>query len=155
MINTRFIAAQVITKVLQGKSLGDVLQKECINIESLRDKAFIQTICYGVCRDYSRLNFVLHQLLKKPLPPKEKEIHALLLVGLYQLMAMRVPAHAAISETVNASKQLDKPWASGLTNAILREYERRKEAITNQIETNEEAKYDHPTWFIKAIKKLG
>ena len=37
---------------------------------------------------------------------KDSDVHALLLVGLYQLMEMRVPEHAAVSETVNATENL-------------------------------------------------
>lgn len=155
MSHSRLIAARTIAGVLKGQSLSTVLTQQLTTItpiNSSRDKAFVQMLCYGVCRFYPQLEFILNLLLTKPLPVKEYDVHALLLVGLYQLMYMRVPPHAALSETVNALRLLKKPWARGLTNAILREYLRSKDSLKDKIKTQEEAYYAHPQWMIDAIK---
>ena len=115
-MNTRLIAARVISNVLQdGKSLNTALDNALLSVESTKDKAFIQALCYGVCRYFYRLSFILNELLDKPI--KDSEINALALVGLYQLNYMRVKQHAAVSETVLAAKK--KPWAKSLVNALL------------------------------------
>ncbi len=151
MMNSRLIAAQIIARVFEGQSLADALHLDNINNE--RDRAFIQALCYGVCRFYYRLDFILQQLLKKPLPLKEQTLHALLLVGLYQITGMRIPAHAAVAETVNATIKLKKPWAKGLVNAILREYLRREAVFDDLIKQDMEAYYAHPQWLIDAIQQ--
>lgn len=148
----RLIAARIIDDVTNGHSLSDLLAPSLKNINDSRDRAFVQALCYGVCRYYSRLDVILSHLLKKPMKAKDSDVHALLLVGLYQLTNMRVPPHAAVTETVNASEGLNKPWARGLLNAILREYLRRKESIDANINEDIESEYAHPQWWIAAIK---
>lgn len=153
MINLRLVAARVIDEVTQGRSLSDCLETSLSTILDARDRAFVQALCYGVCRFYTSLDVVLSYLLKKPLKAKDSDIHALLLVGLYQLMYMRIPSYAALSETVNAVLSLNKSWAKGLANAVLREYLRQKEQMDEKLKSDPEAHYAHPIWWIDAIKK--
>lgn len=150
--NLRFLAAKIICAVTDGRSLSDVLDTQLKILKESRDRAFVQAVCFGVCRYYSRLDFVLSKLLKKPMKAKESLLHALLLVGIYQLMEMRVPPHAAVAETVNATAELNKPWARGFVNAILREYLRVQEEIKAKIQSDPEAEYAHPIWWIESIK---
>ncbi len=117
-----------------------------------RDDGFTQAICYGVCRNFFRLDFFLQQLLEKPLKQKDKVIYCLLLMGLYQLTEMRVPTHAAVSETVSLTTHLKKEWARGLVNAVLRNFLRRQEDLMTKLEKNFSAKYSHPQWMIDKIK---
>ena len=93
----------------EGQSLTAALDNVTPGIESSKDRAFVQALCYGVCRQYYRLDFILHELLDKPL--KDSEIKALALVGLYQLGHMRVKPHAAVSETVAAARKNPGPRA--------------------------------------------
>lgn len=149
-MNTRLIAARVLARVLQdGQSLTTALDSLLPSIESPKDKAFVQALCYGVCRQYHRLDFILNQLLDKPL--KDTEVKALALVGLYQLSFMRVKAHAAVSETVIAIAK-KKSWAKGLLNALLRRYLREQEALEEQANQNRCAAVSHPDWLIQRIE---
>jgi 16S rRNA (cytosine967-C5)-methyltransferase len=150
-MNTRFIAATIINEVTQGSSLTTCLEKNLSPIKDPRDRAFVQAICYGVCRFYTYLDVVLSCLLTKPMKEKDSDIHALLLVGLYQLIDMRIPEHAAVAETV-AAVNPKKSWARSLVNAILRNYLREKDDIAKKIKSDEEAVYAHPAWWINAIK---
>ncbi len=118
-------------------------------IESGKDRAFIQALCYGVCRQYHRLDFILGQLLDKPL--KDMDIKALALVGLYQLKFMRVKPHAAVSETVLAARK--KPWAKSLINAVLRTYLREQETLEQKADNEQTAAVSHPDWLIKQIEQ--
>lgn len=113
-----------------------------------KDQAFIQALCFGVCRYYFQLDAIAQALLNKPIRNKEVEIKALVLIGLYQLKYMRVKAHAAVSETVAAGK---KTWAKSLLNALLRKYQREQEAIDAMLEKNRSAASLHPEWLFKRI----
>ena len=149
-MNTRLVAARVVTRVLQdGQSLTAALDHAFVNIESVKDRAFIQALCYGVCRQYHRLDFILTQLLEKPL--KDAEVKALALVGLYQLNFMRVKAHAAVSETVLATGK--KPWAKSLINAVLRTYLREQEGLERKADKTQVAALSHPDWLIKQLEQ--
>ncbi|MGZ8193668.1 MAG: transcription antitermination factor NusB, partial [Methylobacter sp.] len=149
-MNSRLIAARVLTKVLSdGQSLTAALDNAFRNSESGKDKAFIQALCYGVCRQYHRLDFILSQLLHKPL--KDIEVKVLALIGLYQLKYMRVKPHAAVSETVLAARK--KPWAKSLVNAVLRAYLREADSIENKADKNPSAAVSHPGWLIEQIEQ--
>ncbi len=149
-MNTRLIAARVLSRVLQdGQSLTAALDHAFLSIESGKDRAFIQALCYGVCRQFHRLDFVLSQLLDKPL--KDADVKALALVGLYQLNFMRVKPHAAVSETVLAVRK--KPWAKSLINALLRTYLREQEGLEHKADAFQSAALSHPEWLIKQIEQ--
>ena len=151
-MNTRLIAARTLVRVLDGgQSLTVALEHTLQLLENPKDKAFVQAVCYGVCRYYHRLQFILTQLLDKPI--KDAEIYALALVGLYQLAFMRVKTHAAVSETVDATRK--KSWAKNLINALLRRYLREQEALEAQANLNPTALYSHPKWLIARVEMIG
>jgi 16S rRNA (cytosine967-C5)-methyltransferase len=145
-MNTRWLAARILTKVTQdGQSLTSALDALLPNVASAQDRAFVQALCYGVCRYYHRLDFILNALVAKPI--KSAEIKALVLIGLYQLEFMRVKPHAAVSETVLAARQ--HTWAKALINGVLRNYLRNKITLIEQLTTNKPALFSHPNWLIK------
>ena len=149
-MNIRLVAAKVVSRVLQdGQSLTAALDQAFLDIESAKDRAFIQALCYGVCRQFHRLDFILSQILDKPL--KDTDVKALALVGLYQLNFMRVKPHAAVSETVLAARK--KPWAKSLINAVLRTYLREQEGLEHKADTCQAAALSHPDWLIKQIEQ--
>ena len=117
-MNTRLRAAAILDRVInQGQSLTAVLDQMLDTELKPQDKAFIQALCYGVLRYYPQLDFLLQNLLGRPLKSKDNDIRILLLVGLYQLRFMRVKPHAAVAETVAAAGK--KSWAKSLLNAVL------------------------------------
>ena len=147
--SARSVAARVLAAVIsEQRSLTAVLA-EHIKLVEERDRGFCQQLCYGVIRWQPRLTLIADKLLKKPLKHKDTDIHALLLIGLYQLSELKTPPHAAISETVNAAKQLGKQWAGGLLNACLRNYQRQQNEIDAAIETDKQAIYAHPQWLLE------
>ena len=58
-------------KVLAGKSLTVALEDAWQQVQDIQDKAFIQALCYGTIRQYYRLEFILNQLVNKPIKDKE------------------------------------------------------------------------------------
>lgn len=153
-MNIRKEAALVLTEVLYKKrSLSQVLpnhKKRCLNPQ---DAAFLQALCYGVLRYYLRLQWVIRSLLQSPLKLKDFDVLMLLYVGLYQLMELNTPPHAAISETVEAAKLLKKPWAAaGLVNAVLRNYLRKAPVLLEQVSLDWEASSLHPIWLLNSLK---
>ncbi|EIC28140.1 MULTISPECIES: 16S rRNA (cytosine(967)-C(5))-methyltransferase RsmB [Methylomicrobium] len=149
-MNLRLLAAKVLTRVVvDGQSLTVALEQVLQTVESPQDRALVQALCYGVCRQYHRLDFILSQLLDRPL--KDIHIRLLILVGLYQLGFMRIKTHAAVSETVNAAGR--KPWAKGLINALLRRYLREREPFEKAADENASASCSHPEWLIAKIRQ--
>ncbi len=150
-MNLRGLAAQILSRVLSdGHSLTSALENQLPKLKDHQDRAFVQALCYGVIRHYYTLDFILRQLLDKPLKSKDGDIQALLLVGLYQLRYMRVKSHAAVSETVAATRH--KPWAKSLVNAILRHYLRDAESLQSAGNADRQAALNHPHWIIEQLE---
>ncbi|MBF0219822.1 MAG: 16S rRNA (cytosine(967)-C(5))-methyltransferase RsmB [Gammaproteobacteria bacterium] len=149
----RLVAAQVATQVIfQHQSLATLLDQYSLKVDE-RDRALLQELVYGTLRFAPRLELYLKQLLATPLKAKDQMITALLLVGLYQLSEMRIPAHAVINETVKAVAGLKRPWAKGLVNAVLRQFQRQQERLMADLATHPVAIYAHPQWFIDKVSR--
>ena len=76
-----------------------------------------QSLAFGAVRWYFELEACLARLLERPGAKQDPELRALLLVGLFQLRHGATPAHAAVSETVEATRALGRSRAAGLVNA--------------------------------------
>lgn len=148
----RIAAVHAIHEVLNGKSLAESLPEAQASLSDPRDKAFTQALSYGVCRWFWQLAAIVDELLQKPFKSKDEDVYILLLVGLYQLTAMRVPPHAAIYETVACVEELEKEWARGLVNGVLRSYQRKADELQKYVTDDIEARYSHPEWLIEKIK---
>ena len=149
-MGTRAAAALTLSSVLSGKSLNQALPTWLEKVEP-RDRGLLQQLCYGTLRQLPKLEAMLEQLLSKPLRDKDRDVQALLLIGLYQLDSTRVPDHAAVSATVGATTELKKPWAKGLSNAILRRYLRERDEIVETLD--DAATVAHPQWLYNKLKK--
>ncbi|OED41432.1 16S rRNA (cytosine(967)-C(5))-methyltransferase [Endozoicomonas sp. (ex Bugula neritina AB1)] len=148
----RLEAARVITRVVNGESLSAALPKVQERF-SKRDQPLLAELCYGTLRYYFRLDAWLKLLVDKPIKEKEQEIHSLILLGLYQLFYTRIPAHAAIGETVQATRSLGKAWARGLVNGVLRNSQRQSEELHAMEEKSLVCGFAHPKWMINTLKK--
>ena len=130
-LGSRVAAAQVIAKVLRGQSLSALLPKYSDTVVE-KDRAQFKEMCFGSLRWYPQIAMLVKQLMHKPLRNKDLDIQGLIVCGIYQLLYMRISEHAAINETVAASKSLNKDWAKGLINAVLRKVQRDREALLQQ-----------------------
>jgi 16S rRNA (cytosine967-C5)-methyltransferase len=150
-LDSRVAAARVIGDVLVGKSLNQALPPR-VEMVAQRDRGLLQQLCYGTLRHEPRLRALLDQLLNKPLRDKDSDIVGLLLCGLYQLESTRIPDHAAVASTVNAVTTLKKPWARGMTNAVLRRFLRERNQLTPALD--KAAAASHPAWlYYKLLKQ--
>ncbi|MEY1539185.1 16S rRNA (cytosine(967)-C(5))-methyltransferase RsmB [Providencia rettgeri] len=149
--NLRSIAATAINQVLDnGQSLSTVLPDLQRNIND-KDKALLQEICFGVLRYLPKLEWFISQLMEKPLTGKQRTLHYLIMVGIYQLLYTRIPPHAALAETVNGAVALKKPLLKGLINGVLRSFQRQQVQLEERI-TNNTSQYLHPSWLLKRLQ---
>ncbi|MCU7905577.1 MAG: 16S rRNA (cytosine(967)-C(5))-methyltransferase RsmB [Candidatus Thiodiazotropha sp. (ex Epidulcina cf. delphinae)] len=150
-MNPRVVAARVVQAVLAGRSLTELLPNQLAQLDDARDRGLIQEISYGVMRVYPRLLVLERRLMSKPLKPKDRDIEALILIGLYQLLYLRVAEHAAVHETAGAAKKLGKGWAVGLINGVLRSFLRHRESLLETLASDPEARYALPQWLLLAL----
>jgi 16S rRNA (cytosine967-C5)-methyltransferase len=117
-LNIRVFAIDSLDRILNRNQKADEVLKQLMSevIEEPRDRHLLHEMVYGVLRRYFSLEADFSRYLKQ----KPDEFARLaLFVGTYQIRYMRVPLHAAVSETVSAVKPRD-PKASGMVNAVLR-----------------------------------
>jgi len=155
-VNIRALAAKCCYSVIdQGRSLGDELPRQQDKV-AIKDKGLLQEICYGVLRYLPELEHDVRGLMQKPLTGKQRVFHFLLLVGVYQIKYMRIPDHAAVSETVAATGALKNRHMKSLINGVLRNFVRASENVKPdklQKTLTDTLQYNHPSWFIKKVQQ--
>ncbi len=152
--NGRLAAVDAVTRVLRdGRSLSSALDAATATLDPPREGALARELAFGVFRWLPRLEAMLSRLMRRPLKRKDADVQAILLLGLYQLIFTRVPAHAAVAESVNMSREIGKAWSQGLVNAVLRRFQREGAGILQALETDAQAKYAHPGWLIEAVRR--
>jgi 16S rRNA (cytosine967-C5)-methyltransferase len=140
----------VLAVAEHGRRLEAALA-ECATEAPLRPA--VQSIAYGTLRWYFELDALLALLLDRPRAPVDPELRALALIGLYQLAHGRTPEHAAVSESVEAARALGRPRAAGFVNALLRRFQRERDALVRAAHREPAAQYAHPGWLLDAFAR--
>ncbi|GGP48811.1 ribosomal RNA small subunit methyltransferase B [Shewanella algicola] len=150
-MNVRALAAKAIYEVLEkGMSLSVALPEQQQHLENGKDKALLAELCYGVMRQLPQLDKCVSDCLAKPFKGKQRILHQLLIVGCYQLYFTRIPAHAAISETAEACRQLRFDGLVKVVNGVLRNIQRQDAALNTDSDT---LRFNTPAWFIKRLQQ--
>lgn len=146
-------AARVISGVVhQGKSLSELLPESQAGLDSDSDRRMVGALVYGALRWYSRMDGLLSAFLERPVPRKQRVLHALMICGLYEQHYLSTPEHAVISETVSAARKLRQPRAAGMVNAILRRSQREGAAVLEKLDKQPAARHAHPGWLMEALQ---
>ena len=150
----RAAAARAVGAVLRGRSLDAALAEifSTLSQSLTRERALIQEMTYGALRWYFQLMPLVRGYLTKPL--QDEDLEALLIIGFYQLLHMRIAPHAAVQETVEAAAVLKKVWAKGMTNALLRRVLREETEIRACIAADETLALAHPAWLLTRLKLI-
>ena len=137
-MNARQITLELLTAWSHSRQLADELLAEQ-NAIPPRDRAFVQELFYGCLRHRLALDFLLRQLAgRSPRPVVADILH----LGLYQLCFLdKIPAHAAVNESVALAKQLASPAEAKFVNAILRRANRNALAAAPPW-----IRHSHPEW---------
>ena len=151
-LNLRSLAAQAVEQVLeQGQSLSNVLPPLQQKVSD-KDKALLQELCFGVLRTLSQLDWLFGKLMSRPMTGKQRVVHYLIMVGIYQLLYTRIPPHAALAETVEGSVAIKRPQLKGLINGVLRQFQRQQEELLSEF-SRSEIRFLHPSWLLKRLQK--
>lgn len=146
LLNLRAQVVKTLLSVQQGQSLSAILHQQLDQIAP-KDRALFHELVLGTLRQWFSLKALTLPLLSKPLD--NPTVESCLYVGLYQILCTRIAPHAAISETVTATKQLGFPALSGVVNAILRRATRE----TEQFQQTLNQTHGLPSWLYKRLKK--
>ena len=141
-------AAFSILKTLEKNGHSDTLLRGR-NVEALSDvdRNLATALVLGTLRWQIALDAAIRPLLKKPNAKLDPEVLIALRLGAFQLLHMeRIPARAAIDESVELTKQAGHKFASGMVNAVLR---RLAELPPAPLEDPQAA---HPAWLVERWK---
>ena len=117
----RMAAYWVLRAVLEGEDLPRALVRERDTLEDQRDRALVTELSTGTLRWLGSLDHLIVQASRRPTSRLDPEVLAVLRLGAYQLLHLdRIPASAAVNESVNLAKRVGKASAAGLVNAALR-----------------------------------
>ncbi len=148
--NLRFQCLQLMLQMQRnGGSLTRLLPDAQAQVAP-SEQAQLQAWSFGWSRWSHELTALLEPLLDKPFKAKDLDVYLLLQLGVFQLRHTPTAAHAAVDETVKVVKRLKKPWARGLVNAVLRNYQRQIDTLEQKLSDN--ARYSHPLWLVKRIR---
>ena len=147
----RSASLKALKQVFNGQSLSAVQAHTTDELEDARDRGLANEIVNGVLRWRWRLEFFVSSLLNKPLKPKDIDVQLVLLMALYELDECRTPDYAVINESVELVRKSGKKWASGLVNAVLRNFTREKEKLISSIKDGV-VLYSHPAWLLEKTK---
>ncbi len=145
-LNLRAQVVHSLLAVQQGQSLSLILNQQ-LNQVADRDRALFHELLLGTLRQWFALKSLALPLLTKPL--NNPVVETCLYLGLYQVLCTRIAPHAAISETVTATKQLGFHPLSGVVNAILRRATRE----TEQFQHTLNQAHGLPSWLFKRLNK--
>ncbi len=158
--HARRIAHEVLLRVLRDQAYADRALDAALDRSSLqeRDRALATELVYGSLRQQQRLDFILGQLADRPLRKLHPAVLIALRLGAYQVLETRIPAPAAVNETVALVRSQHK-YAAGFANALLRKlallHERGELPRVEDVHTDPldvlAVQGSHPRWFLERV----
>ncbi len=120
----REISFRILLKVEQGGYASDLLRRETGTLDA-RNAALAESIVMGVLRYQAQLDSLIALLSGREVRKIDAEVLIALRMGIFQIRHLdRVPAHAAVGESVELVKLARKKSAAGFANAVLRRIHR-------------------------------
>jgi 16S rRNA (cytosine967-C5)-methyltransferase len=148
--------AKIVADVAErGRSLDAALIAEAQSNKDAtkQERGLLRALSYDSIRWYIRLDTLLERLLSRPNQKLDPEIRALTIVGLCQLLYTDIPEHAAVDETVAATRLLGQPKAAGFVNAILRRCQREHVTLLKEIDRDLAIRTAHPRWLVERLRQ--
>jgi 16S rRNA (cytosine967-C5)-methyltransferase len=147
----RATAATLVAGVVHdGRSLEDLLANDP---DTGSARGLKRSLVYGTLRWHFRLLEVLRRLADRPPEQLPPTLGALLEVGLFQLLSGETAEHAAVAETVGATRVLGHGRASGFVNAVLRRFQRERNDILAAVDQDLAACTAHPRWLVEQLQR--
>jgi len=139
----RLTAFEILRLVEGGGYASDLLASRTAALDS-RDAGLAEEIVLGALRVQAQLDFLIQHFSERPAGRLDPEVRIALRMGIYQIRYLtRVPAHAAVSESVELVKRARKRSAAGFVNAVLRKVDRSPVAWPGRA-----IELSHPAWML-------
>lgn len=130
-----------------------------------RDAALATELTYGTLRRQGTYDAILDACVDRSLTSVDAEVLPALRLGAHQLLSMNVPAHAAVSATVDLARQVAGPHRARFVNAVLRKVSARELSEWVALLAPDRAsdpvgdlalRQSHPRWIVaELVRALG
>jgi 16S rRNA (cytosine967-C5)-methyltransferase len=149
----RLVAFEILTLVGAGKGHSDeLLHSARVETLSPEDRNLTTTLVMGVLRWQIALDARVRGLLQRPEQRLAEPVAIALRIGAFQLLHLdRIPAHAALSESVELCRVAGQPHATGMVNAVLRKLAAAQKPgvrVFESVATFSE-RLGHPRWMVE------
>ena len=141
-------AARMVARVASGRSLADQFSRGAEGSETLR--AALLDLTHGTLRRYGLVQAVVAALSRRG--PPDPLVQALLWCALYALQSGRYAEYTVVDQAVRACALLERWPAKDYVNGLLRTYLRSRDALEARLRADEEARYQHPRWWIELVR---
>jgi 16S rRNA (cytosine967-C5)-methyltransferase len=159
----RLVAFEVLRAVAAEDAYANLVLPARIRHHGLdkRDAGFATELSYGALRGQGTYDAVLARCVDRPLDQLDPAVLDALRIGTHQLLAMRVPAHAALDQTVGLARAVIGAGPSALINAVLRKVsahtldEWLELLLSDEQDPTKVAsvRYAHPEWIVRAFRQ--
>ncbi|WP_432511061.1 RsmB/NOP family class I SAM-dependent RNA methyltransferase [Kineococcus sp. SYSU DK001] len=158
---SRKVAYEVLRAVSAEDAYANLVLPKLLRAKRLngRDAAFATELAYGVLRGRGTYDALLATLVDRPLADLDAGVADVLRMGLHQLLAMRVPDHAAVATSVALARNVLGGGPSGLVNAVLRKASGRDldtwvaEVAPGEGDDDLAVRFSHPQWVIRSLRE--
>lgn len=136
----------------EGAYVGLLAEEEDVDLDAREQRQATDYVA-GVTRWRRWLDFLLAQFYRGDFDEMDPPLRQVLRIGLYDLLFLQTPPHAAVHEAVELAKEHVHPRVAGLVNGILRSVQRRQERLpvpaTGDDAEDLAIRHSHPTWMVR------
>ncbi|ALE91912.1 methyltransferase [Arthrobacter alpinus] len=159
----RLVAFEVLRAVSSDDAYANLVLPSRIRHHKLdrRDAGFATELAYGALRAQGTYDAILARCVDRPLSELDPAILDALRIGVHQLVAMRVPAHAALDQTVGLARAVIGAGPSALINAVLRKVAAKElpewlteltAGLTDEVKVAS-IEHSHPEWIVRSLRQ--
>lgn len=151
----RLVAFEVLKAVRVDDAYTNLVLPSLLRRHGLtgRDAAFATELASGTIRWRGLYDAVLAACVDRSLAKVESKVLDALRLGTHQLLAMRVPSHAAISTTVDLVRDRVGAGAAGFANAVLRQVSQHdRTAWVARVAPDPATAWSHPGWVVDELR---
>nr|WP_261765405.1 transcription antitermination factor NusB [Actinotalea fermentans] len=160
----RAVAYEVLREVADSDAYANLVLPPLLRRRGIsgRDAAFATELAYGTLRLRGRYDAVLALATERPVTSIDAPLLDVLRLGVHQVLGMRVPPHAAVSETVALARSTVGAGPAQMVNAVLRRVAtdpldtwlaRIQEAAGADTIEQLAVRESHPAWVVRALRQ--
>lgn len=156
-VSARSLAVDILNRIDKEGIFAEALLDRTLSRGALteaHERRLLTELVYGTLRMRGLIDWVIARFYKRNPLEMDDAVRNILRTALYQLFFTdRIPAFAVVDEAVKLAKKTH-PAASGLTNAVLRNVLRQKEAIawpdfSEDPLSHIAVVHSHPRWLVE------